>query len=229
MRRASPRISSRDPCRMITALNCGILQGEREPRQHLQVVPRRGADQREQELHRLAVQGAEIDRPFQETEGDHGAVDVQDDRIADVRQGDAVADGRRRRRFPHQQQPQDQLAIDALRQRQHLHQGPQGPLLAGVLDVIEDPARFQGLGQAGRRLVGGLQVVQHLQRELDLVRGRPFQQFGAVETVLAVHVLGRQSALLDPPRHGRFRHAEEPGYVANRYLHHLFRFLLGSA
>ena len=81
-----------------------------------------------------------------------------------MRQRDAVADRRGRRSLPGQKEPQEQLAVDALRKRQHLDQGPKAPFLVGVLEPVEDPAGFQGLRQARARLVFRLQVVEHLQR-----------------------------------------------------------------
>ncbi len=88
------------------------MQDVRQPRQQLQVAAHGGTDQREEHVHGLAVQGPEVHGPFQEPQGDHRPVHVQNDRIAHVRQGDAAPDRRGRGCFPGQEKTQQQFAVD---------------------------------------------------------------------------------------------------------------------
>src|SRR5262249_10837391 len=104
-------------------LELGVMEGERESREQLQMRSRGWADQGEQDVHRLTVQGSESDRPLQEAKGDGGASDMQDNRIPDMRKGDTVADGRGRRSLPGQEETQKQFPVCPIRKRQHLDKG----------------------------------------------------------------------------------------------------------
>ncbi len=151
------------------------MQGERQPRQQLQVNPVRRADDGKQHVDRVAVQRPEVDRLGEEGEGDHRPHHVQDDRVAHVGDGDAVADAGRSQGFPRDEEPQQQLAVHAVGQRQDLHQGPKCLVLGGVREVVMNAAGFQRLRQGGDDLGFRFQVVEQLQGNLDVVRRRPLQ------------------------------------------------------
>ena len=111
-------------------LELRIVQCVRQPRQNLQMASHRGADEREERVHGLAVERTEVDGMVQKAHGHHRARDMENDRVSNVRQCDAVTDCRTCRCFPGEEEPQQQLAVDGLRKRQHLDQGRQCSLLA---------------------------------------------------------------------------------------------------
>ena len=127
-----------------------LPQGKTQPRQEMQVCADRRADNRKERVYRLAVQGPEFDRLFEKAERDHGPQDVHDDRVADVRHGDAVAQRRRAQRLARQQHLEQELAVDLLGQRHDLDQRLEHGKLVGAAEAIVDAARLEGFGQARR-------------------------------------------------------------------------------
>ena len=77
----------------------GIPEDEREPGQQMQVGPRRRADDREEGMHGLAVEGPVLEGLLKEAQGDGRAVDVEHDGVTYMRDGNTIADRRRRKRF----------------------------------------------------------------------------------------------------------------------------------
>lgn len=69
-------------------------------------------------MHRQTVGCAEIDRLLEKGERYRRARDVQNDGVAHMRNGDAVADGCRSRRFTSEKQVQQEIGIHAFRKRQ---------------------------------------------------------------------------------------------------------------
>ena len=167
------------------------MQGEGQARKQLQVTPVRRADDGKQDVNRLAIQRPEIDRLREESERDRRPGHVQDDGVADVGDGDAVADGGRSRSFPREEKTQEKLPVHVLGQRQDLHQGTKGPVLARVLEFVVNAADLQSLGQAWDGFGVRFEVIEQLQRNPDVVRRRPFQQLGSIDAVLSADLLGR--------------------------------------
>ena len=122
MRRSSRKISPRVPGAHDFLEAC-IVQGVGEPREHLQMAAHGRTDKRKEHVHRLAIQSPEVNWLFQETECDHRVSDIQDDRVAHVRQSDAITDGRSCGSLSGQEKTQNQLVVDARRKRQHTNQG----------------------------------------------------------------------------------------------------------
>src|SRR5205085_334010 len=118
---------------------------------------------------------------LQEAQGNHRTSDVQVDRVANVRQGQTPADGGGSRGFASQEKAEQKVAVGIIRQRQEIDQGAQDLVFAGVSQLIENAARLEGVRQVGNRLGIAVQVVEQLRGDLDLVRGRPLEQLGAVE------------------------------------------------
>ena len=170
-------------------------------------------------MYRLAVERPEIDRMLQKTQRNHRLGDVQHDRIADVRQGDAVADGGGRRCFTCQVQAKQNIAVDRVRQRQQRDERPQRVVLARRLQPIIDAAHRKRGRQVRHGLRIALEAVEQFGRNLEAVGGRPLQKLGPMEAVLPANVLRGQPAPLDPSDQGGFRRVEEFAYFAQRQLH----------
>ena len=170
------------------------------------MAPGSWAVDREQDVNRITVQRPKINRLREEGMRDRGSGDVQHDRVAHVGDGDAVADGRRSRRFPREEETQEQLPVHALGQGQDLDQGTKRLVLAGVLKLVVDAAGFQGLGQAGDGLGVCFEVIEPVQGNFHIIRGGPLQQLRPVDAVLSGNLLRGQTSLLDPARDRGLRH-----------------------
>ena len=93
-----------------------VAQRERELGEDPEVRGNRGAHHEEDRVHRLAIHRAEFHRLAQQAEGDERLVHVKQDRIAHVRDGDAVADGGGPHRLARVEHGQQEIAIDLGRQ-----------------------------------------------------------------------------------------------------------------
>jgi hypothetical protein len=89
---------------------------------------------------RLPIDRVELDRMLQEPERDERRVDVQNDRVPNVRYGDAVPDSRRSHRLARLEDTQKRRAVLLGGKRKPGHELPQHvPLVPGI-DVVEDAA-----------------------------------------------------------------------------------------
>src|SRR5439155_10099299 len=73
-------------------LELWVVQRRREARQQVEVSANRRAYQQEDRRHRLSVDRSEVDFLFEKTERDGRCRHVEHDRIADVRDRDAIPD-----------------------------------------------------------------------------------------------------------------------------------------
>jgi len=109
----------------------------------MQMDADRRRDHREERENRLAVQGLEINRGPEKTQRDLRLGDVQHERIARVRHGDALADAGGFHRFPRQEHFQQQLAVGIRGQMQDGHERTQGCFFVGARQLIKNTARLQ--------------------------------------------------------------------------------------
>ena len=149
---------------------------------------------------------------------DHRPRHVHHHRIAHVRQGDPLADGRRSQRLPGKQHLEQKLPIDHFRQRHQFHDRTQDLGLVLAADAIVDSPGLQGIDQPGRR-GAVVRLVENIGRDFHPLRGGPFQQFRPIEAILLVHPIGRQLSLLDPTIDGFFRYAQKLSGVLHAEFH----------
>ena len=154
------------------------------------------ADERKEAPHWLAIQGAEIDRLIKEEQHGHGPRHGENDRIADVRHGDAVAVSCGRQSFPGQKDLQEIIPVAGGRQRDVLNHRGQNGLFVLAFQPITDSAAPQRLRQGQRR--GGRPMRKKVGRDRDIARGNPFQELGAVEPVLIVNFVSGELLRFDP-------------------------------
>ncbi len=76
-----------------------LAQGKGEASQHMKMGAHGGTEHCKKSVHRFSVQGAEVHRGFQKTEGHHGSRHVHDHRIAHMGQSDSLAYGGRTERL----------------------------------------------------------------------------------------------------------------------------------
>src|SRR5438093_3197310 len=177
------------------------------------------ADHREQDMHRLPVQGLEVDRLLEEAQRHHGTGHVKDDGIPDVWNGDAVADPGGLQSLTSEEHAQQELAIDFFRDPQVLHDRAQDRLPVLPAQPIEYAASAQRFDQTGDRRRVALRFLEHGGRDVHPPRGRPLEKLCAVEAVLLVDAIRGQAALLDPPIDRLLGDAEESRDVTDTELH----------
>ncbi len=195
-----------------------VAQGEREARQEVQVRADGRADQREQRADRLTVQGAEVDGTLEEAKRDRRARQVQDDRVAHVRDRDAVSDPRRSERLAREQHLIEELAIDVVGQLHGVDHGAKDRGLVVTADPVVDAARAQRVLERRRRLRLALRLGEDLGRHVDLLRGRPLEELRAVDPILVVDPIGREQTLLDPAVDALLRDVQKRRRLAHGQL-----------
>jgi hypothetical protein len=167
-------------------------------------------------MHRLPVDGIEIDGLLQEAEGEHGTGTEQDDGIAHVGHGDAFPDAGGAQGFPGQEDFQQVAPVHLLRQpHQGDHRGEHFRLVRAGHAVVDAP-RADGLGQVGRRF---LRLGEDVRQDVQPPGGSPLQQLRPVETVLAAHPVAGQAAVLYPAVDALLRHRQQPGRFLDVDLH----------
>ena len=209
------RISTRDSCSIDRMAYARIAQHERQLGHQVQMGPRGRADDREQRVHRLAVQGAVLDRPLQEAERERRPPHVQHDRVAHVRDRDPVADGRGRDGLPGEKNPEQELPVHLVRQAEQLHDLAQRALLVLAGDAIEDPAGFQRVEERRHGLPLRLRLREDLTRDVQPAGRRPFQDLRPVEAVLVLDPVSRDGLLLDPAIDRLLGDLQQAGGVAD--------------
>lgn len=80
-------------------------------------------------------------------------------------------------------------------------------------------ATCQGIGQGRHGFGVRLEVIEKLQSDANLVGGRPFQQLGPVDAILAADLVSGQASLLDPAQHRALVHVQKLHEIANTKLH----------
>src|SRR5262249_38408121 len=137
-----------------------------------------------------------------------------DDRVAGVRQGQALTEGRGPEGFAAQEDLCQEISVEVPGQRHSLYHRPKGRWFILSRKVVKDPAGAERLVQARRAMaVAGLKKCG---RDLHLPNGGPLQEFGRVEAVLVVDLLGRQAQVIDPAVDLILAHVEKSGNVADR-------------
>jgi hypothetical protein len=121
----------------------------------VQVRANAGGNQGEKDSHRGSVQTEKIHRTFQKAERDRRAGDVQQNRIARMRNRDPVADGGRGNLLPGNQDLKQVMSINLVRQPQMLHGVGQDLLPVRALDAVVNTAGFQRLAELRKRLFIG--------------------------------------------------------------------------
>src|SRR5438034_4844179 len=202
-----------------SVLEGGIVEREGQSREQAEVGANGGTDQREQDVDGLAVQRAKVDRSLQEAERDHRPRHMEDDRVAHVGNGDAVADARRLQGFPGKEHTEEEFPIDLFGEAHVLDHGAEGVFLVGPGEPVEDSAGLQGFDQTrdGRRIALGL--VEDGGRDVHLPGRGPFQELCPVEAVLLVDAVGREHALTDPAVDRLLGNVEELGDLSDTKLH----------
>ena len=175
-----------------------IPQRVTETREQVKVRPNRRADDGKEAIDGLAVDGHEVDGLFEEAQGEGGAGHVQDDGIANVRDGDALADARGGHFLSGQQDAQEELAVHLVGQMHKLYDGAQGGGLVLAADAVVDAARPQRRFETLQLCAGGLGLAEELRGDVDAVGHGPFEQLGPVETVLVVDAVSGQGVLVKP-------------------------------
>ena len=109
----------------------------------MQVGSDRRRYQGENRVNRLAIQGAEGHRLLQETQSQAGPGYVQDQRVAHMRNGNAVAQAGGAEFLPCQHGLEEKVAVHVIRQAHVLDDIFQDPLLVAAFDAVEDAAVLQ--------------------------------------------------------------------------------------
>src|SRR5205814_1690796 len=145
-----------------------------------------------------AVDRVELDGRSQVAERDDGLFDVEDDRVSNVRDRDAVADSRGSELLAREEDAQEELAVDLLGELQEGDDRPERLLLRRPLNAAVDAAareRVRDARQLGALL---LRPVEEARGDGEALLGRPLEELGAIESVLLVELIGREAPLLDP-------------------------------
>jgi hypothetical protein len=178
-----------------------------------------GADECEQHLHRLSVQRPKIHRGFQKTQRHHRLRHMQDNWIANMRDGDAVANGRGFQGLARQQHLQQKLTVHLVRQPQHVDHTAKNGRLVPAGQTIENSTHLQGVGQFRKRRGAALRLFKNSGRDVDAIGGSPFQQLGPIEAILSTEPVTRQFPLVNPTINCLFRDIQQPGYIFDCQLH----------
>src|SRR5216117_2396589 len=96
---------------------------------------------------------------------------------------------------------QEKLAVGTVGQGQSLYQRPQRLFLIRSGKLINDAALGKGVCESWNRLIFYLDIIEEIQRNLDLVGHCPLQHLISVEAVLACNLPGGKTALSDPLSH----------------------------
>ena len=179
----------------------------------------RGAHNREQGVDRFAVHRCELDGRRQKAERHQRLQNAHHNRVAHVRNGDAVADAGGAQRFPRENDVQQQVAIQLLRQRHATNGGGQRGVLVPAGDAVVDAPRLHRGGKRRSRHARYVRRVEYLGRNSHALRDRPLQQFHAVKAILFVHAVCSQRALLDPTIDRLFGHFQQPCGVSDGKFH----------
>ena len=98
-------------------------------------------------MDRLAVGSVEVHRVTEQAERHEGVVDVEEDRVPDVGNGDAVADAGGAHRFAGLEHAEEKGPVLLGWERKAVHERAQHPGLGLALDVVKDAAGAQKVGQ----------------------------------------------------------------------------------
>ena len=117
-----------------------------------------------------------------------------------------------------QQHLEQKLAVDLLGQGHDFDQRLQHRELVGAAEPVVDAARLKGFGQAHHG-AAAVRLGEDVGRDVQPLRGRPFEQFRPIEAILLVDAVGRQLALLDPTVDRFLGNLEQLRRIADTQIH----------
>jgi len=124
---------------------------------------------------------------------------MKDDRVADVRNSDAVAHGGGGDRLAGQEHLQEKIPVHFPRQLHEIDHGSEDGFLVAAFDAVMNAARAQSLRQAFA-LAGLLAVfAEQIHGNAQPAGRRPLEELSLVETVLVSDLVSGQAALFEPP------------------------------
>ena len=124
---------------------------------------------REEDGHALPVRRAEIDRLGEEGEADERLVDVEDDRSADVRDRDAVADRGGAGRLAREEEGEKVFGPDPFGEREARDRLAKDLLPGPAGEGVVDPARRERRGEGGEPLAAGLGWTVKFDKGIDFI------------------------------------------------------------
>jgi hypothetical protein len=193
-----------------------VPEHEAELGEQVQMGAQGRGDQGKEDVDRTTVESLKIDRVVEKAERDRWSGDMQQHRVARVRQGDAVADGGGGEAFAGDEDLQQVGTVDLVGQAQMVDDIGQYFVPIFPLEAVEDPPCLERLAQRRQGHRAGLRLLEGFRRYADATGSRPFEQLRPIEPVLLVDPVGRDDLLLDPAIDGFFRDTQQPGGVFHR-------------
>ena len=184
------------------------------------MAPDAGRDDREQRVHGLAVERGEVDGVLEEAERRGRGGGVEDDGIAHMGNGDAVADRGGSQRFTGQENLQQELPVHRGRHRNQVHDRGERLGFPDGADAAVDPSGLESGGQrhgfGGRPRALGPRLLEQVRVDGDALGGGPLEELRPVETVLALDLVAGEAARFQPAVDGLLGDREQvrgPAYV----------------
>ena len=187
-------------------LEFGAFEDVAEAGEKVEMRPHGWADEGEENIDGFAVDGLEIDGVFEEAKRNGGLGDVEDDGVADMGDGDAVADAGGAKGFAGEEDLMEEFAVDFFGQAHDLDHVAQDSRFFGAFDAVIDAAGFESVEEGGQLGIAGVGLGKSLDGDGDALGGGPFEDFGAVEAALLVDAIDGNAVLLDPSINGLIRH-----------------------
>jgi len=196
-----------------------VAESGRELGEDAQVGGHAGCHQGEEGMHGLPVDGIEGHRLPQQAEGHERPRHLQQDRVAGVGDGNAVADPGRAHRLAGLEHREQEVPIQLGRQREERHHLPQHVGFRAARNVVMDASRGQQLRQRRRLLRLASRLVEQLSRHREPLLHRPLPELDGVAVQPLVDRMGGQTAVGDPAAHRRFRDLEVGSGLAQSDVH----------